>query len=59
MARWTLGFLIGVVWITHFSHLPTVKLAYLLILFSIILITFAFFKRLFLQIGFYFLLLVV
>lgn len=47
MARWTLGFLIGVVWITHFSHLPTVKLAYLLILFSIILITFAFFKRLF------------
>lgn len=47
MARWTSGFLIGVVWITHFSHLPTVKLAYLLILFSIILITFAFFKRLF------------
>jgi competence protein ComEC len=47
MARWTLGFLIGVVWITHFSHLPTVKLAYLLILLSIILIFFSFFKGFF------------
>ncbi|MFZ0219792.1 MAG: DNA internalization-related competence protein ComEC/Rec2 [Candidatus Aquirickettsiella sp.] len=37
MARWTLGFLIGVVGITHFSHLPSVKLAYFLISISIIL----------------------
>ncbi|WP_342219778.1 DNA internalization-related competence protein ComEC/Rec2 [Rickettsiella endosymbiont of Miltochrista miniata] len=44
MARWTLGFLIGVVWITHFSHLPSVKLAYLLIALSIILIILNFFK---------------
>jgi competence protein ComEC len=41
MARWTLGFLIGVVWITHFSHLPSVKIAYLLIFLSIILIILA------------------
>lgn len=44
MARWTLGFLIGVVWITHFAHLPSVKLAYLLISFSIILISLVHFK---------------
>jgi competence protein ComEC len=49
MARWTIGFLIGVVWITHFSHLPSVKLAYLLILLSIILIIFVFFKKLFFE----------
>jgi competence protein ComEC len=47
MARWTLGFLIGVVWITHFSHLPSVKLAYLLISLSIILIILAFLKLFF------------
>ena len=47
MARWTLGFLIGVVWITHFSHLPSVKLAYLLISLSIILIGLNFFKLFF------------
>lgn len=47
MARWTLGFLIGVVWITHFSHLPSVKLAYLLISLSIILISLNFFKLFF------------
>lgn len=47
MARWTLGFLMGVVWITHFSHLPSVKLAYLLILLSIILVSLSFFKRFF------------
>lgn len=49
MARWTLGFLIGVIWITHFSHLPSVKLAYLLIFISITLITLAFFKLFFSQ----------
>lgn len=47
MARWTLGFLIGVLGITHFSHLPSVKLAYLLIFLSIILIVLAFFKLFF------------
>ncbi|MGC1853750.1 MAG: DNA internalization-related competence protein ComEC/Rec2 [Candidatus Aquirickettsiella sp.] len=47
MARWTLGFLIGVVWITYFSHLPSVKLAYLLIFLSIILISLTFFKLFF------------
>lgn len=47
MARWTLGFLIGVVWITHFSHLPSVKLAYLLISLSVILISLTFFKPFF------------
>src|SRR5438128_11787764 len=47
MARWTLGFLIGVVWITHFSHLPSVNLAYFLISLSIILIILAFFKLFF------------
>lgn len=47
MARWTLGFLIGVVWITHFSHLPSVKLAYLLISLSIILIILFFLKLFF------------
>ena len=44
MTHWTLGFLIGVVWITHFSHLPSVNLAYLLFFFGIILIGLVFFK---------------
>lgn len=47
MARWTLGFLIGVLWLTHFSHLPSVKIAYLLIPISIIIIVLAFFKLFF------------
>ena len=48
MARWTLGFLIGVVWITLFSHLPSLKIAYFLIFFSIILIGLGFCKLFFL-----------
>ena len=47
MTHWTLGFLIGVVWITHFSHLPSVNLAYLLIFLGIILIGLVFFKLFF------------
>lgn len=47
MARWTLGFLIGVVGIVHLSHLPSLKVAYLLIFFSIILIGLFFFKLFF------------
>ena len=48
MARWTLGFLIGVLWLTHFSHLPSVKIVYLLIPLSIIIITLAFLSYFFL-----------
>jgi competence protein ComEC len=47
MARWTLGFLIGVVYITHFSHLPSIKLVYLLVFLSIVLIILAFLKLFF------------
>lgn len=47
MARWTLGFLIGVLWLTHFSHLPSVKIAYLLIFLSTIIIILAFLKLFF------------
>lgn len=47
MTRWTLGFLIGVVWITQFSHLPSVKLAYSLISLSIILSILVFLKPFF------------
>lgn len=50
MARWTLGFLIGVVGIVHLSHLPSLKVAYLLIFFSIILIGLFFLSYFFLQI---------
>ena len=38
MARWTLGFLVGVIWLTHFTHLPSIKIAYLIIVISSILI---------------------
>ncbi len=44
MARWTLGFLMGVVGITQLSYLPSVKLAYMLILMCVILFIFTFFK---------------
>ncbi|TLY47601.1 MAG: DNA internalization-related competence protein ComEC/Rec2 [Gammaproteobacteria bacterium] len=47
MARWTLGFLIGVVSITHFSHLPSLRIAYFLVFLSIILIGLVFFKLFF------------
>ncbi len=38
MARWTLGFLVGVVCLTHFTHLPSIKIAYLIIAISSILV---------------------
>jgi predicted membrane metal-binding protein len=44
MTRWTLGFLVGVIGITNISHLPSVKIAYLLITISIILIILIFFR---------------
>jgi competence protein ComEC len=39
MARWTLGFLLGVISITYFTHLPSVRIAYLIILISSILVS--------------------
>ncbi|WP_216093554.1 hypothetical protein, partial [Rickettsiella grylli] len=49
MARFSLGFLIGVVGITQFSYLPSLKLAYILILMSVVLFLFPFFKHYFLS----------
>lgn len=39
MTRWTLGFLIGVVWIANCANLPSIKLAYLMIAIGIIFIS--------------------
>ncbi len=47
MARWTLGFLIGVLCLTHFTHLPSVSVVYLLIPLSVIVIILAYFKLFF------------
>lgn len=47
MARWTIGFLIGVLWLTHFAHLPSVRIVYLLISLTIFVIILAYFKLVF------------
>lgn len=39
MARWTLGFLVGVISITYFTHLPSTRIACLIIVISSILVS--------------------
>ncbi len=44
MARWTLGFLAGVMWLMHFTRLPSIRIAYLIIVISSILVSLIFLR---------------